>query len=187
MRDLLDSALTNPVALFASIDGMAVPNLIAHRHPSPVFNFNFLDPDNVQSFFYGFPVIGLVEPIIADGYWLLLEPFSTGPHTLHGSGDNIYHDPHDVTSHITVEQVPLSEWIDALKLWVNNGPARRTLLPDLNQADALFQRGKIQPGINRLRSFQNKVETRVLPVNAALAHNLMRYAERIIQRAGREM
>jgi hypothetical protein len=186
LRDVLDSALGNPVALSATIDGVDVANLIAHRAPSPPFSVYFHSNDNVQTFFYGHPIVDWVDPIIADGYWLLLEPFSTGSHVLHGRGENTFQLPHDITSHITVEPVPLEQWMQALKYWVQGGPAGNALIPDLNQAEALFRRHRIQAGISKLRSFQNKVEIYLLPANATQARNLMRYAERIIERAGKE-
>jgi len=104
--DVLDSVVADPEDLFASIDGVAIPNLHQYRATSPPFSFNFHDVDNHFSEFYGHPVVGLLDPMVVDGYWLLLEPLTPGPHVLRTggrfNGPVEYFKPHEIVAHIMV-------------------------------------------------------------------------------------
>lgn len=104
MYKVLDSVLNPPGYLRATLDGVSIPNLESHRATAPPFSFVFESPDNTLSCFYGHPVIGLVDPIIFDGYWLMLEPLGPGDHVLHTAGDlNVpIIIPHDLTCYISV-------------------------------------------------------------------------------------
>jgi len=69
---------------------------------------------------------------------------------------------------------------------VNDPPvavARENLQPlvvTLQATMASFERGSMEAGTNQLRAFQNKVRAQVGPIEPALAHNLNRAAEQII-------
>jgi hypothetical protein len=64
--------------LRATIDGVAVQDLVRYRVQSPLFPFANLPADN----FLGVPA-GLSGSAVSDGYWLLLHPLSPGQHTIH--------------------------------------------------------------------------------------------------------
>jgi len=75
-KSFIDSATD----LVATIDGVAVQNLIAYRFQSP--DFTFTVPDN--------NILGAPGPVsgqsTADGYYLMLTPLSAGHHTIHVAG-----------------------------------------------------------------------------------------------------
>src|SRR3954468_8285076 len=75
-EELRDSA-AGVVALMANlhvvIDGTSI-DVLPHRVTSPVFSYDFPTTDNIESFVSGQPVQGLVDPIVSDGYWIMLEP-----------------------------------------------------------------------------------------------------------------
>ena len=48
--------------------------MIEHRAISPPFSIDFTSADNFASFNYGKELIGLIDPMLSDGYWLMLEP-----------------------------------------------------------------------------------------------------------------
>jgi len=102
MYDALDSVAAIPEDIFASIDGVAVTNLLQYRATSPPFSFYFRDVDNHISAFYKKPVVGLLDPMVVDGYWLLLEPLTPGPHVLRTGGR--FHDffEHEIVANIMV-------------------------------------------------------------------------------------
>ena len=105
LYDALDSLIAVSDDLHAVIDGVAVTNLHQHRATSPPFNFNFPDADNHLTAAYGHPIVGLVDPVIADGYWLLLEPLPPGPHVLHIGGrfrGIPYFQAHEIVANLTV-------------------------------------------------------------------------------------
>ena len=62
---------------FATIDGIAIPNLLLYRVRSPFFEFH--SPEG------GFLPEGIYRGL-ADGVYLMLEPMTGGPHTLHFGG-----------------------------------------------------------------------------------------------------
>src|SRR5262245_45614348 len=100
----LNAVLDTPAALHATIDGVPVPNLVQYRATSPPFSHDFLTTDNSLGFFYGLELLGLVDPIIVDGYWLLLNPLPVGSHVLRAGGEPavpIFF-PHDLICNITV-------------------------------------------------------------------------------------
>jgi hypothetical protein len=86
LRDELAGILTNVTALHCRIDGVAVSNLFAHRAISPVFTQNFTNADNLKTFQYGHVVTGLIDPVVSDGYWVMLEPLPVGQHVLEFGG-----------------------------------------------------------------------------------------------------
>ncbi len=100
--DALDSVAAAPEDIFASIDGVAVTNLLQYRATSPPFSFYFRDVDNHVSAFYGKPVVGLLDPLVVDGYWLLLEPLPPGPHVLRTGGRFTDFFEHEIIANIMV-------------------------------------------------------------------------------------
>jgi hypothetical protein len=88
--DLIDS-------LHATIDGVPVPDLFAHREVSPTFHF-VAAPNNP----IGDPAgdSGIAE---ADGYWLMLAPMSAGTHVINAGGTvSAFDASFDVTTTIVV-------------------------------------------------------------------------------------
>jgi hypothetical protein len=81
---ILQVALTGE--LHASLNGIGVPNLAAYRQISPVFSYVLESPDNWLSYLAGFPVVGLIDPAVADGFYLLVQPLPPGIHTLNFGG-----------------------------------------------------------------------------------------------------
>jgi len=156
MHDILNAVLDEPAELAASVDGVAVPNLKDHRASSPPFSFDFVDGDNPLTLFYPHPIVGLDDPIVADGDWLMLEPLSPGPHVLHARGQisiPIFL-PHDITCNITVIAVPLAGRVQKLIETITSSAEAQNreqpLLAILNAAKASFNAKNLQPGINQL-------------------------------------
>ena len=74
------AAITNTaVNLSATIDGVPVHNLTSYRSPSPNFTFA-APPNNVLG------VPGGAGESVADGFYLVLVPFSPGTHVIHIAG-----------------------------------------------------------------------------------------------------
>jgi hypothetical protein len=90
--------------MHVSIDGMPVSGLFAHRETAPPFTLNLASPDNLFTISYHHDVTGLIDPAVADGYWLMLEPLAPGPHVIVFGGT--YGSPesysYERTDHITV-------------------------------------------------------------------------------------
>ena len=94
--------------LSVTIDGKPLENLEAYRFQSPVFEFEFEDPDD--------NILGVDCDIedcdnprsVSDGYWIMLPPLSRGNHTIRFTGS--FRDPEtndlffglDVTYELTV-------------------------------------------------------------------------------------
>ncbi len=77
--------------LSAKIDGTSLTNLEAYRFQSPVFRFEFDDPeDNILG--VDCHLVDCIEPkSVSDGYWILLPPLSRGSHTIQFTGS--FRDP----------------------------------------------------------------------------------------------
>src|SRR6185503_14984787 len=86
LRDVAGDLIDTASELHLRIDGIAKTNLFDLRAVSPVFSLNILSPDNSLSFFYGHPVTGLIDPVVADGYWAMAEPLGIGAHALEFGG-----------------------------------------------------------------------------------------------------
>src|SRR2546421_1716667 len=82
LRDYNTAYVTSVQRLDASLDGSAIPGLFAYRATSPVFSLNFTNPCNLISLIFGSPFSGLDDPILADGYYLMLQPLALGDHVL---------------------------------------------------------------------------------------------------------
>ena len=92
------AAVENPQTLRARIDGRPVKHLSQFRVTSPVFNA-FLPVDNVLG-----QTPGTYGPLVADGYWLLLQPLSPGIHTIHFRGVSNAGFQTEVTYNLTVTE-----------------------------------------------------------------------------------
>ena len=57
---------------------------------------------------------------------------------------------------------------------------QRPLIATLKAAAASFDDGRVQPGVNQLNAFQNKVRAQVAPLDQALADSLINAAQVII-------
>lgn len=96
--------------LAAEIDGVAVENLSAYRHQSPVFTIAPLPENNI----FGLPA-GSTGLSVDDGYYLMVHPLSVGEHTIHFTGtfddfgatiETTYHisvDPHAAPGSFSTE------------------------------------------------------------------------------------
>jgi hypothetical protein len=71
--------------LHASVDGVAVPDLTAHRETSRAFAFDLPDNNFLQFFGVNAPA-GHYESAVSDGYWVMLKPLSKGHHTINFGG-----------------------------------------------------------------------------------------------------
>jgi hypothetical protein len=79
LRAIAASFMDNPMLLQAELDGRPLQNLSGYRVVSPVFSLTY-PPDSI----FGFG--GTFSPQVADGYWIMLAPLSSGQHTLHFRG-----------------------------------------------------------------------------------------------------
>ena len=89
--------------MFATIDGVSVPDPYAHRETTPpgqTFEF-----DVVANNPFRLPA-GHSDIAITDGYWLMLPPLSPGQHTIHYGGKIDTRYTNDVTATITVVPEP---------------------------------------------------------------------------------
>src|SRR5262249_2892447 len=128
-------------------------------------------------------------PIIADGYWLMLEPLAPGAHVLHTGGKlNLpFVIPHEIICNITVLPTSLADQVNQLMIDMRQGSfSRKTagpLIARLEAALASFQLGNRRAGANQLGAFQNKVRAQVAPKDASLAEQLTVAAQQIIDQA----
>jgi hypothetical protein len=93
------------INLSATIDGISIGNLGTYRVASPQFTFTAPTP-------WLFGATGGICTSVGDGYYLMFQPFSTGAHTLHYSGEFLftvanggfdYHAYLDMTYNLTVQ------------------------------------------------------------------------------------
>jgi len=191
LTDALGTLLQN-VDLHASFDGRPQTNLFAHRPKAPAFSYYFPSTNNTFSHSYGSPIVGLMDPIVLDGYWLMYEPLTPGTHVIVGGGAIVGRsDIHNNTiANITVIRVPLTKWIDdflpGVKRAAMSAEARSELVNRLNRArDAFGPNNTGTTGVQHLLVFQQRVREMVEPTDAALAAQLIDYSGRIIARARR--
>lgn len=81
LRRQASEFIDNATELEATIDGEAIQNLAAFRARSPSFTViapqrGLVPPGQLS-------VPGNTDPIVSDGYWLLLSPLSPGDHSIH--------------------------------------------------------------------------------------------------------
>ena len=101
LRKLAADFIDTVTSLQATIDGQAVPNLSTFRVRSPSFTViappqGLVPPGKLS-------VPGNTDPLVSDGYWLLLSPLPAGAHTIHWravtSGGFVV----DVTYNLTIQ------------------------------------------------------------------------------------
>jgi hypothetical protein len=104
LRQQAAAIIDDTKELHATLDGTDIPNLFDHRAISPVFNVLYTNADNIHTVAFGHPVTGLIDPMVCDGYWLMIAPLPLGPHTLHfgGSFSNAFFIPNETVDYITV-------------------------------------------------------------------------------------
>ena len=192
LRGFLAEFFDSIIAIDGAIDDQPIPNLLDHRVNTPVFTFDFQNPDNLYSRIYSRDFLGAVDPIVADGYWVMAEPLPVGRHDLtyqYTLLPPLGSQPLAVF-HFDVVPVPPSEWVrdlaNVLHRLETTGFEVRTLLQSLAGAQAHFEAGRMAQGIRRLTVFQRHVEHRLASGHAGLAEDLSSYAERIKQRTLQE-
>ena len=187
LRELTSAGVELIDKLHANIDGVAVPDLFEHRAASPVFGINFESTDHLYTWLLGHPFSGLNDPIVAEGYYLMLEPLPPGQHVINfgaGVGPPINFSK-DITAYITVLPVPLSRRMDELleKVINANLPSNRLqpLKASLEAARAAFARDTPQAGVNQLRAFQKKVGPQIGSSHPEVVAEWIQFSEEIIE------
>lgn len=105
--------INHATELHASIDGVPVANLYSYRATSPVFAYAFPLNDNAYQAL-GLNTPGsdwpstIVQPAVADGYWLFVNPLQPGQHVISFGGTlgAPYNFSQDITYNITVQPLP---------------------------------------------------------------------------------
>jgi len=193
LRNIVASYFDPPPDVHLNLDGVFAPNVPDHLETLPVFSIDHSTPDNLNSFLYGHPIVGTVDPIVAAGYWVMLEPLPPGTHFLDfGASYNL---PggfvYDRTDVITVSSIPLSErvaqLIETLAAEAPEIVRRQPLVASLQAAQKLFGENHFQAGINQLRAFDNKLRAQVAPSDPALADRLSESARQIIDKAANQI
>jgi hypothetical protein len=193
LREEIAAIISNPKELHASVDGIEIPNLFTRRAVSPVFNVTLTNADNFLSYNYGRPVVGLIDPEVSDGYWLMLEPLPPGLHVLRygGSFSNDLFYPSSIIANITVEPVPLAEWLSDFRVGIEQSSlsvrTQAPLLRKLRRAERFFEHNHPRSGITSLRHLERDLRRRVARNNSALADDFIRRAEFTIARAQRDL
>ncbi len=80
LRDALASVVDTFTAVHATIDGVALTNLLDYRTEAPVFSIFYPTNDNIITVLLGEPYEGLDDPVVAAGYMLMLKPLAVGLH-----------------------------------------------------------------------------------------------------------
>ena len=105
----LESSFVNISALHASIDGVSVGDLFAHREVAPAFSYTFQITDNLAEAVNGYAgpdSAGTVFPAVADGYYLMLRPLAVGHHAINFGGAFSGGFSLDITYQVTVTATP---------------------------------------------------------------------------------
>ncbi len=188
LRDAGAAALATTSELHATIDGISVPDMFQHRLMSPVYSYILPDANNLKTVLYGHPISGLIDPEIADGYWVMVEPLAPGVHVLNWGGSlDLFNYRQNITAIITIVPIPLPQRIEELisSVTAANLPPKRQhdLLHELQQAEEDFQSYDFREGIEDMAEFQKKVRREVAPIDSALADELIQPAQTIIDKA----
>jgi hypothetical protein len=105
VRALANAQVAVPFAkvkLHLTVDGVKLNDPFAYRAQSPAGGFAFnVIPGSMADLVFGVPV-GIHDPAVADGYWVLLKPMSPGPHTVHIQASSGSAFVLDVTYQLTV-------------------------------------------------------------------------------------
>jgi hypothetical protein len=192
LRDTAAGVVGVMTNLHAAIDDQPI-DVLEHRVPSPVFSFNFETGDNLDSLIYGHEVTGLVDPIVSDGYWIMVQPLAVGTHVITFGGEigPPYNSSKQIRDTITVVPIRLSERVNGLIAAMNGAglPQNRVqpLLGTLNAAVGSFDSGHLRAAMNQLQAFQNKVEAQLARSDQALAEELSEAAQQIIEKASDQL
>jgi len=100
LRRLAGGLIDDVTVLQATIDGEAVQNLFGFRVRAPSFTViapprGLVPPGQLS-------VPGNTDPIVSDGYWLLLSPLPAGQHVIHFHAETSGGFVVDVTYHLTI-------------------------------------------------------------------------------------
>ena len=100
LRRLAAGLIDTVTVLQATIDGTAAQDLFSFRFRSPSFTVippphGLLPPGWTK-------VPGNTDPIVSDGYWLLLSPLPAGPHVIHFHAETSGGFALDVTYNLTI-------------------------------------------------------------------------------------
>jgi hypothetical protein len=88
--------------LHASLDGVAIGDLLGHRELSPTFSYTMPFTHGLYQDAFGLPITGTISGAVSDEYWVMLKPLSNGSHTIHFDGGVPGQFSLDVTYNITV-------------------------------------------------------------------------------------
>ena len=81
----------NTASLFATVDGNTVPNVANHLEQTGYFDMGIAEPNTNGTVNWGETPNDDMFPSKAAGYWLMIEDFSLGQHTLtYGGSSNVY-------------------------------------------------------------------------------------------------
>jgi len=93
-------------SLSAEFDGVSISNLASFATQITQFSYTLPPEPNTYTCEAETGVTGTVNPSYAAGYYVMLSPPSSGPHTLHFAGtskNTVQADTIDVTYHLTVQ------------------------------------------------------------------------------------
>lgn len=80
LREAVASVVDNITGLHATIDGVALTNLLDHRTETPVYSVFYPTNDNIITVLLRQPFEGLDDPVVGGGYPLMLAPLPVGVH-----------------------------------------------------------------------------------------------------------
>jgi hypothetical protein len=197
LRQFLAAHFSLASAIRATIDGVPVnlDDLAGRREISPVFSYFFEDANNLKTFYYGHDIIGLIDPVVADGYYLMLEPLPLGLHTL--SVGYKFGPPLDIDieTPFNLNVVTRGEFfgrevckiVEQVNSSALSDHKKRPLLVNLEAAKASLYSDGFAAGLNHLRVFQHKVRAQIERNDPSLADDLIQAAQQIIDQATREL
>ena len=128
--------------LHLEIDGVAVPNLFSYRAKSPGFSIEIAEPGSTFERSYGAPFTGLLDPMVADGYAVLVTPLPPGVHVIRWGGHvgPPVNRGSDATVSVTVVPIPAARRVQELIDTVTAGlPRQYPLIKRLEAAKASFE------------------------------------------------
>lgn len=188
LRDFERPTIDAIERLEAILDGSNIPELFSYRAPSPTFALDFTNECNLVSFILGTPYTGLDDPIVADGFYLMLQPLTVGQHLLVFGGGRGAPDFFTIsaTLHLNVVTVPLTQWLDEFARVTESAGLSDRSQSFFQSARRSFANGSLHAGISHLRSFRRAL-VKEMDLNASLIADLVNYSQRMIDRANREL
>jgi len=193
LRDQAAAYVNVATNLHATIDSISTPDLLAYRVRSPVFNVEHLQEDNIATVIAGTPILGLIDPMVSDGYWLMVEPLPPGEHIVRFSGTfgSPINFTVDITDVITVVPLPLDEKVEGLLTQLKQAglPNQRVRLlsRSLLRAQSAFEDGRLRSGIRHLHTFQNLTRVLLSRSYPDIARDLIESAQEIVDRAKQQV